>query len=103
MLILVPQARWVEDSARALANQRSAGNPSAAIRDSHTAYSPRPWYVPCGGHAVAFRHGIPLASCLFPVCMKSDVFKLMLEEYDFNSSRNSLRDNLTWCFALLPS
>jgi hypothetical protein len=58
MLILVPQARWAEDSAKAVANRRSAGNPSAAIRDNHTAYSPRPWYVPCAGHAVAFRHGI---------------------------------------------
>jgi hypothetical protein len=74
MLILVPQARRAEHSAKAVANRRSAGNPPAAIRDRHTACSPRPQYVPYVGHAVAFGHGFPLASCLFPVCTKDAVF-----------------------------
>jgi hypothetical protein len=90
MLILVPQARGAEVSAKAVATRRSASNPSAAIRDSHAACGPSPQYVPCVGHAVAFRYRIPLASCLLPVCMRDYVFKLMLEEWDFNSSRNSL-------------
>jgi hypothetical protein len=58
-------------------------------------------------HALAMRWPFAMVSPLLRVCFlfawKSDVFKLMLEEYDFNSLRNSLCNNLTWCFALLPS
>jgi hypothetical protein len=80
MLILVPQARGVEVSTKAVATRRSAGNPSAATRYSHAACRPRPQYLPCVSHAVAFQHRIPLASSLFPVWTKDTVSKLMLEE-----------------------
>lgn len=94
MLILMPQAT------RGL---RTLGGQLAAPGERCGTATPHAGHV-LGLHSLLACASYPgVDSCLFHVCIEDFVYKLMLEEWGSNSSRNSRCYNWTWCFALLPN